>query len=72
MEIAGHEWFSPDGKTIWFDLQQPRGETFYVAGHTLGTDRELKYSLERDQWSVHYAISPDQTFLPATGAYREQ
>src|SRR5690349_6129727 len=24
MEIAGHEWFSPDGKNIWFDLQMPR------------------------------------------------
>ncbi|HEX9152462.1 MAG TPA: oligogalacturonate lyase family protein, partial [Flavobacterium sp.] len=23
-EIAGHEFFSPDGKTIWFDLQIPR------------------------------------------------
>src|SRR3982751_1883033 len=21
MEIAGHEWWAPDGKTIWFDLQ---------------------------------------------------
>lgn len=21
MEIAGHEFFSPDGKVIWYDLQ---------------------------------------------------
>src|SRR5205814_10342527 len=32
MEIAGHEWFSADGKTIWFDLQQPRSTRFFVAG----------------------------------------
>ena len=28
MEIAGHEWFSDDGKTIWYDLQTPRGAGF--------------------------------------------
>ena len=27
-EIAGHEFFSPDGKKIWFDLQMPRSVTF--------------------------------------------
>ena len=27
MEIAGHEWIGASGKTIWFDLQQPKGET---------------------------------------------
>jgi oligogalacturonide lyase len=31
-KIAGHEFFCPDGKTIWFDLQIPRSETFYLAG----------------------------------------
>lgn len=30
MEIAGHEWFAPDGKTIWFDLQQPRSVSFFA------------------------------------------
>jgi oligogalacturonide lyase len=31
-EIAGHEFWAPDGQRVWFDLQVPRGETFYVAG----------------------------------------
>jgi oligogalacturonide lyase len=31
-EIAGHEFWSPDGKMVWFDLQIPRGEKFYLAG----------------------------------------
>jgi len=30
MEIAGHEFFSADGQTIWYDLQTPRGEDFWV------------------------------------------
>ena len=25
MEIAGHEFWSADGKTIWYDLQTPQG-----------------------------------------------
>ena len=60
MEIAGHEWFSPDGKTIWFDLQQPRGQTFFVAGADVSTGKEIKYSLQRDEWSIHFNLSPDQ------------
>ena len=36
MEIAGHEFFSADGKTIWYDLQTPRSEVFWLAGVNLG------------------------------------
>ena len=32
MEINGHEWWSWDGKTVWFDLQTPRSEVFWIAG----------------------------------------
>jgi oligogalacturonide lyase len=32
-EIAGHEFFSADGKWIWYDLQTPRGQVFWIAGH---------------------------------------
>lgn len=58
-EIAGHEFWSPDGRTIWFDLQIPRGETFYLAGYDLAARQETRYRLERSEWSVHYNISPD-------------
>jgi len=67
MEIAGHEWFSPDGKTIWFDLQQPRSKTFFVAGSDVKTGKEKKYSLQRDEWSIHFNISPDQQWFCGDG-----
>jgi oligogalacturonide lyase len=67
MEIAGHEWFSPDGKIIWYDLQQPRGETFAVSGTNVSTGEEVKYSHERNQWSVHYTQSPDQKLFAGDG-----
>ena len=67
MEIAGHESFSPDGKTIWFDLQQPRSITFYVAGVDLKNLSEKKYAITRDEWSIHFTISPDEKSFAGDG-----
>jgi oligogalacturonide lyase len=59
MEIAGHEFFSPDGRTIWYDLQTPRGEDFWLAGFEIATGARTWYHLARDEWSVHFNIAPD-------------
>jgi len=67
MEIAGHEWFSRDGKTIWFDLQQPRGATFFVGGYNIASGKEMKYELLRNEWSVHYTSSPDEKYFAGDG-----
>lgn len=67
MEIAGHEWWSPDGKTIWFDLQQPRSVKFFVAGTDVSTLKQTKYELQRDEWSIHFNISPDQKIFCGDG-----
>lgn len=66
-EIAGHEWIGASGKTIWFDLQMPKGETFFVAGVNLKTGKEIKYSLTRNEWSVHYNSSPDEKLFAGDG-----
>lgn len=67
MEIAGHEWFSSDGKTIWFDQQLPRGTNFYVGGVNVKTLQEKKYKLDRNEWSVHFTTSPDQKLFAGDG-----
>ena len=72
MEIAGHEWFAPDGKTIWFDLQLPKGETFFVAGADLKTGIEKRYAVTRDEWSIHFNISPDQQLFCGDGGNEGQ
>jgi oligogalacturonide lyase len=59
MEIAGHEFWGADGRTIWYDLQTPRGEDFWVAGCDLSTGQRTRYHLQRDEWSVHFNVSPD-------------
>ncbi len=58
MEIFGHEFFDPDGKTIWYDLQTPRGEVFWLAGYNPDTGRRTWYSLARDEWSIHFNTVP--------------
>ncbi|WP_076068873.1 oligogalacturonate lyase family protein [Sphingomonas montana] len=67
MEIAGHEYWSPDGKTIWYDLQTPRGQVFWLAGYDIATRKRTWYHLERDQWSVHYTQSPDGRLFAGDG-----
>jgi len=71
MEIAGHEFWSPDGKTIWYDLQTPRGEVFWLAGYDIATGHRRWYAVERNAWSVHYNISPDQRLFAGDGGDAE-
>ncbi len=67
MEIAGHEFWSADGKTIWYDLQTPRGEDFWVAGYEVSSGSRTWYHLLRNEWSVHFNVSPDGTLFSGDG-----
>jgi len=71
MEIAGHEWFSADGKTIWYDLQTPRGEDFWVAGYEIATGKRTWMHLDRNAWSVHFNTSPDGKLFAGDGGDSE-
>jgi oligogalacturonide lyase len=66
-EIAGHEFFSPDGKRIWFDLQMPRSVTFYLSGTDLSSGKEKRYEMTRNEWSIHFTVSPDQKLFAGDG-----
>ena len=59
MEIFGHEFWSADGKTIWYDLQTPRGEDFWVAGYRVDTGERTWYHLQRNEWSIHFNVTKD-------------
>ena len=67
MEIAGHEFFSADGKTIWYDLQTPKSRVFWLAGVEIATGQRTRYSVEREHWSVHFNQSPDGTMFAGDG-----
>ena len=67
MEIAGHEFFSPDGKTIWYDLQTPKSVEFWLAGFDLASGKTTKYRLQCSEWSVHYNEAPDEKHFSGDG-----
>lgn len=67
MEIWGHEFWSADGKTIWYDLQTPRGEVFWLASYRVDTGERAWYKLERDEWSIHFNASPSGKLFAGDG-----
>jgi len=67
MEINGHEWWSWDGRIVWFDLQTPRSEDFWIAGVDVGTGQTIRYHLQRSWWGVHFNSSRDNTLFASDG-----
>jgi oligogalacturonide lyase len=72
MEIAGHEFWSADGKTIWYDLQTPRGELFWLAGYDVETGARTWYHLERNEWSIHFNVTRDGKLFCGDGGDKGQ
>lgn len=67
MEIEGHEFFSGDGKWIWYDLQTPKSQVFWLGGYNVSSGERIWYHLERSEWSVHFNVSPDGTLFAGDG-----
>jgi oligogalacturonide lyase len=67
LEIAGHEFWGADGKYAWYDLQTPKSQVFWVGGMNLATGEHLRYSLPKNEWSVHYNVSPDGKLFAGDG-----
>ncbi len=67
MEIAGHEFFSADGKTIWFDLQTPKSQVFWLAGVEVAGGKTTRYPVAREHWSVHFNRSWDDARFAGDG-----
>ncbi len=72
MEINGHEWWSWDGKTVWFDLQTPRSQVFWIAGVNVETGKAIRYRVERDWWGVHFNSSRNDTLFASDGGDASQ
>jgi oligogalacturonide lyase len=69
-EIWGHEFWSADGRTIWFQLQTPRGYggVAWVAGYNLQTRREVWYRDPPDTTSIHVNVSRDGSLFAGDGS----
>jgi len=71
MEIAGHEFFDASGERIFYDLQTPRGEVFWLASYNMKTKERVWRHMPRDYWSVHFNISPDGNLFAGDGGDAE-
>lgn len=67
MEIAGHEFWGLDGKTIWYDWQYPKGEDFFLAGYNLETHKRTAYHMQRNEWSIHFNLTLGETLFTGDG-----
>ena len=68
MEISVHEYWSDDGQWIWYDLQKPLGEDYWVAGYHVGDGQRRWYHLPANHWSTHYNTTPDGTLFSGDGS----
>jgi oligogalacturonide lyase len=67
MEIAGHEFWGHDGKTLWYDWQTPKGEDFWLAGYNLETGKQTAYHMQRNEWSIHFNVDSDESLFCGDG-----
>jgi oligogalacturonide lyase len=67
MEIAGHEFWGLDGKTIWYDWQYPESQAFYLAGYNLEKHQRTAFHLERNEWSIHFNLTQGTTLFTGDG-----
>jgi oligogalacturonide lyase len=66
-EIAGHEFWGADGQNAWYDLQTPESQVFWVGGMNVASGQHIRYSLPKNEWSVHYNVSPDGKLFAGDG-----
>ena len=72
MEIAGHEFFSADGKSVWYDLQTPESQVFWLASYELKTGKRIWRHMERNEWSLHFTTSKDGKLIGGDGSSKDQ
>lgn len=65
-EIAGHEYWAPDGRTIWYDLIMPQGVR-WLAGHDVVSGARRWYAIRPGQGSYHFSSSPDGRIFSGDG-----
>ena len=67
-EIAGHEFWSTDGTTTWYDhsYRQTPGKEF-LEGKNVKTGEITRYPIKPPFGSIHYTNSPDGKFFVCDG-----
>jgi oligogalacturonide lyase len=67
MEITGHEFWSDDGQSIWYDWQFPKGQVYFLASYEVATGHRVAYNMTPNQWSIHFNGSRDHSVFAGDG-----
>jgi oligogalacturonide lyase len=67
MEIAGHEFWGKTGDTLYYDLQTPKGEDFWLASLNLNSGARTWYHMQRNEWSIHFNVNRGATSFAGDG-----
>jgi len=68
-ECAGHEWWSADGKNIWYQLHFPvnMNNASFVSSYNVNTGGRVWYHQFSDTNSIHHNSSPDDKLFCGDG-----
>ena len=72
MEIAGHEWWGLDGKTLYYQLMFPRGvqNSSFLASYNVDTGERVWLHQVPEAGSIHHNTSPDGKLFCGDGNAR--
>jgi oligogalacturonide lyase len=69
-ELAGHEWWSGNGRTIYVDLHFLKGVIGFLAAYNLDTQAHTWYHYEQNESQIHFNLSPDGKTFCGDGSPR--
>jgi oligogalacturonide lyase len=73
MEIWGHEFWGPDGETIWYQWDYPRNaDSNFVAGYNVKTGQRFAYHTGHDDGSIHVNVTRDLSLFTGDGTFPGQ
>jgi len=66
-ESASHEFFSHNGKWVYYDLQTPRSAESWIGGANVETGEHIRYPVPRSDSSMRYTMSWDDRLFSGVG-----
>jgi len=66
-ELVSHEFWSPDGRWIYFDHQLANPHRFFIGGIEVATGTMINYPIAETDWGLHYNISHDGSMFASDG-----
>jgi oligogalacturonide lyase len=66
-ESATREFWSQDGKTIWYEWQKPRGKSYALVGYDVATGKRRLFKMDKEEASISYNAASGDAFFVGSG-----